>query len=202
LRRFIAFGFLLFLMTPVAAQTGVGLTCYDCPCPVSTTGGGGVLLITPEGNGDNLEATGMEIRLSIIDCNGDPVAGFPFNDLWLQPSSPNVSFVTRFFAAANTNVDGETYWSGRIAGGGWMDTSGADRTRISLAGVEILPDLDLSFVSPDLNGDLKVDIVDVATFALDWNTGWTFRSDLTADGVINLADVGVLAAYLGEDGNN
>lgn len=201
MRRFIAFAFLFFLMTPVTAQTGVGLTCYDCPiCPVSTSGSG-VLLITPEGNGDSLAAIGMDIHISLIDCNGDPVAGFPFNDLWLQPSSPNVSFVTPFFAAANTNIDGETYWSGPIAGGGWMDASGVDRTRISVVGIEIFPELDLSFVSPDINGDLKVDLADVATFALDWSSGWTFRSDLTADGVLNLADIGVLAAYLGEDGN-
>ena len=203
MRRFVAASWLACLACltfPVAAQTGVGLTCVDCPCPVSTTGSG-VLLITPEGRGNSLDDIGMDIRIALIDCNHDPIEGFPFDDLWLQPSTLNVVFATPFFAAANTDANGETYWTGPAAGGGWMDANGPDRTRIALMGSQISPEIVLSFVSPDINGDLKVDLMDVGIFALDWNGGWTFRSDLNADGVLDLADIGVLATHFGEDGN-
>ncbi len=203
MRRFIALASLALLAClafPVAAQTGVGLICFDCPCPVRTTGSG-ILLITPEGRGDALEDIGLDIRISIVDCNDDPLEGFPFDDLWLQPSSLNVVFATPFFAAANTDASGETYWTGPAAGGGWMDANGPDRTRIALMGSQIFPEIELSFVSPDINGDLRVDLADVAIMALDWSSAWTFRSDLTADGRLDLADIGVLAAHFGEDGN-
>ena len=203
MRRFIALSFLACLAcltVPAGAQLGVVSVCYDCPCPVSTTGSG-VLLITPEGRGDSLDDIGMALRISLIECNGDPVGGFPFDDLWLLPSSPNVVFATPFFAAANTDANGETYWTGPVAGGGWMDANGPDQTRIAVTGYEILPEIVLSFVSPDISGDLKVDLMDVGSFALDWNGGWTFRSDLNADGVLDLVDIGVLATHFGEDGN-
>ena len=46
-------------------------------------------------------------------------------------------------------------------------------------------------VSPDLNGDGKVNLVDFSIFLLSWNTH-DIRSDFNQDGVVNLADFSIM----------
>ena len=58
----------------------------------------------------------------------------------------------------------------------------------------------LSVNSPDINGDLVVDLVDLGMFAGDYNNAsYDFRSDLTGDGIENLADIGEFAMYNGDE---
>lgn len=56
----------------------------------------------------------------------------------------------------------------------------------------------LSINSPDINGDLAVHIADVAIFSADYFGTYDFRSDLSYDGAINIADIGVLASKMGK----
>lgn len=49
------------------------------------------------------------------------------------------------------------------------------------------------FNSPDINGDLRVDLGDVTLFAQDINLGYDYRSDFDWDGRLNLGDLSVLA---------
>lgn len=53
------------------------------------------------------------------------------------------------------------------------------------------------FNSPDQDGDLDVDLSDVATFAADYYGDYDFASDFNWDGEINLADVRYLADAIG-----
>ncbi len=46
-------------------------------------------------------------------------------------------------------------------------------------------------VSPDLNGDGKVNLVDFSIFLLSWNTH-DIRSDFNQDGIVNLADFSIM----------
>lgn len=46
-------------------------------------------------------------------------------------------------------------------------------------------------VSPDLNGDGKVNLVDFSIFLLSWNTN-DVRSDFNQDGIVNLADFSIM----------
>jgi hypothetical protein len=50
--------------------------------------------------------------------------------------------------------------------------------------------LAVSCISPDLNGDLIVNLLDIAAFAADFFSGvYAYRSDFNNDGVLNLADI-------------
>ena len=56
----------------------------------------------------------------------------------------------------------------------------------------------ITLVSPDLNADEVVNLVDVAIFASDFaSPATTRRSDFAWDGILNLADVSILAWHLG-----
>jgi len=61
-----------------------------------------------------------------------------------------------------------------------------------------IPAMPIYFNSPDIDGDLQVDLTDVTLFAQDYHSGENpFRSDLAWDGAINLTDVSVFASHLG-----
>lgn len=49
------------------------------------------------------------------------------------------------------------------------------------------------FNSPDIDGDLQVNLGDVTLFAHDFNDGYNYRSDFDWDGHLNLGDLVVLA---------
>jgi hypothetical protein len=51
--------------------------------------------------------------------------------------------------------------------------------------------------SPDINGDLVVDLSDIALFSSDLNGTYNYRSDFNYDGNVNLSDIGVLSAGMG-----
>lgn len=53
------------------------------------------------------------------------------------------------------------------------------------------------FNSPDISGDLKVDLVDVQLFAGDLFGEYDFRSDFNWDGTLNLIDVQIMAQAMG-----
>ncbi len=55
---------------------------------------------------------------------------------------------------------------------------------------------ELHFNSPDINGDLYVNLLDVAAFTRDYYGAYEFRSGLARDAVLNLADVAVMVAYI------
>ena len=51
--------------------------------------------------------------------------------------------------------------------------------------------------SPDLTGNLVVDIADVAKFTQLWFSGYDYRIDFYWDGIINIADVALFVQGLG-----
>ncbi len=53
------------------------------------------------------------------------------------------------------------------------------------------------FNSPDINGDLQVNLMDIPLFALDFFAGYDYRSDFNWDGVINLLDIEIMAQAVG-----
>lgn len=52
---------------------------------------------------------------------------------------------------------------------------------------------EISFNSPDINGDLVINLTDLATFSTDFYGSYRYRSDFVWDGQINLADLSILA---------
>ena len=72
-------------------------------------------------------------------------------------------------------------------------------TQIMINGVPLwtTAGFNLHHNSPDITGDLAINLADVSLFAVDYHTGYTFRSDLFADGVLSITDLGRLATAVG-----
>jgi hypothetical protein len=57
--------------------------------------------------------------------------------------------------------------------------------------------LDIAINSPDINGDLQVNLSDVVAFTQDYFGAYNYRSDFFWDGVLNLSDVARMAQGMG-----
>ncbi len=134
------------------------------------------------------------ISVQLIDTNTDPIFLYPFEDLWLETSLGNLSFCSGGTVAdASTDENGDTTFSNPIAGGGYTDPS-TEMTLVMVAGAPIAGGgVDVQFNSPDINGDLVVNLSDIVAFTqlLGGNFGDNplFAGDFNNDGVINLSDV-------------
>lgn len=155
----------------------------------------GCLRITPNGFGETLSSKGLTVTVTVLDGNGDPIAGYPFQDVGLADNAggADISLCTSgWVSAANTNASGVTTVTGSGFGGG--STQGG--MRATVAGVRITGSiaLDIDVVSCDMDGDLDVDLVDLSSvpngFAARFQNGvYNFQSDFNCDGVENLLDV-------------
>ena len=196
---------LCLLVLPVTlAQAGVGGPYgeYDMAYQGSETL---TLLVVPDGSGKTFDQAflpfgGTEdatVTLFIWDAGGTPIAGFPAEDMWLESLDGGlVPCIGGTIADSNTDAAGSTTWATPLHAGGHSE-----------ALVEVLvnggpldsspPGLALSFNSPDINGDLTVDLSDVPLFAEDYFSGYNFRSDFHRDGQLDLKDLVVLAQAYG-----
>ena len=186
-------------LTLVLVPTTMAGTGIPDPERSSATSAAGFIMITPGGTGPSLGDEGLTITVTVLDANGDPIIGFPFQDFWWSDESyVDIALCPGGCAAdANTDASGETTISGAACGGGW--TLGG--LRVFVAGVPIVgtPTLEIDVNSPDLNGDRIVDVADLGDFAIDYaDPAYHFRSDFTGDGIEDIADVGEFAIHYGE----
>jgi len=164
--------------------------------PASTT----TVLITPAGLGDDLGAAGATVTVTVLDTNGDAIAGYPFQDVVLDDSGDSSLNICPGGSTADGNTDafGVTTISNPVAGGG----STQNGLRVYLAGDAITgvlnPALDIQVNSPDIAADRVVNLTDIGAFATDFSGAYAFRSDFVFDGVINLSDIGRFATSVGE----
>jgi hypothetical protein len=163
------------------------------------------LLVVPDGSGPGFTAA-RTINRQIVDAT---VIARAINDMGLAETSlqrEEWSLVWRggnVVACANglapdhdTLADGTTAWSTPPRAGGQSQAL----VRPAWLGQQLLSTagLALQVNSPDLNGDLVVDLLDVARFAQDFGSGvYQFRSDLSYDGVVNLSDIIPMVQHYG-----
>jgi hypothetical protein len=167
----------------------------------ASAAGTGTILIVPDASGDNLGARGLTITVTVRDVSNNVIAGFPFQDVTLSSAIAGELAICQGGASAdaNTDVNGQTTFSGNIAGGG--STEGG--LQVFLNEVPVTGNggsvLAINANSPDINGDLTVDVVDVGFFAQGFggDPALAFAVDLISDGNINIADVGQFAVGLG-----
>ena len=188
-----------FLVLLASDATALTVPILPDPYLSSATSAPGTINITPGGHGLSLADEGLTVQVTIVDTGGMPVPSFPFMDLWLDDSGTGDISLCPNGCVADTDTDanGRTTISRAACGGGWT-VSGL---RVWIAGDPIMgtPALDINVNSPDLNGDLVVDILDLANFAIDYaDPTYNFRSDMTCDGIENIADIGEFAMHYGE----
>ena len=173
------------------------------------------LLVVPDGSGpDFTEARTMEgqvvdatitVQIWLVDETGwlHPLQGFWDWYLTLQvPGAQTVGCEQDhlMIADADTDAEGWTTFSQAPRAGGWSQ----DMLEIYVVGDPAsamgsdIPPLPIWFNSPDLNGDLAIDLTDAILFAQDLAAADApLRSDLVWDGAIDLSDITVFTQHLG-----
>jgi hypothetical protein len=185
------------LCTPLSALAGTG-EWYDLHASVPSPA---VALVTPSGTGPTLAEQGIRVEVDYEDWHGATTTIVIARDsILLSGADPDDTFVlcTNGVAAdADTDPNGHTTISGRIAGGGYtrrgVIVQGETRDRHLVVRLESeLVALRLN--SPDINGDLAIDLYDLNILARDYGSS-EFRSDLRYDGVVDFQDFIVLAQH-------
>lgn len=118
-----------------------------------------------------------------------PCQIYPFEDMWLSCVGLGVeSGLTPCIGGANadysTLADGTTQFSNPISGGGYS----TGPTSVVINGNAIPQTVDISYNSPDMNGDLVVDGIDFQTFASHYTDAGEFMTDLYHDGRVDGVD--------------
>ncbi len=200
----------------VLATRDLGSNCLDLPDPefstaVSAATGWISLLNVPDGGGDDLSdcyAQGGDkvdgtVTVTLQDSEGDPVPGFPAEDLWLQPASGTLTTCSgRLQAEDPTDAGGATVFLGPYQAGGHSE--GPVTVKMIIDGCEYaLGELTLKFNSPDEDGDLDVDLTDESLFLADLPpTDYDYRSDFNFDGYVDpVLDYGIFNDHVLVDCN-
>ena len=182
---------------PDLFQSEASLT-YDGPGTAS-------LMVVPDGSGNSFTEAHDEqgnmvdatITLYLRDSQGVQIVAYPFEDLWLESANDGLVFCLGGTTADYiTDNQGMTQWVTPLHAGGYSQCP--CQVIVSGSALTSNPGLPLRFNSPDINGDLTVNLQDVSILALDFFRGAdNFRSDLTGDGVLNLQDIPIFAQHLG-----
>ena len=186
--------FLALAGIPDMNQCSVSMA-YSGPLSIS-------LLVVPDGDGNPFtEAHDPEgsvadatITLYIRDSGGVPVVNFPHEDCWLESNDYGmVPCIGGTVADQATDFYGMTFWANPLFAGGHSQ----EQTVVLINGERVLETLGLVYNSPDINGDLVVNLTDVATFSGAYFSDYEFYGDFNGDGVINLTDVSIFALHIG-----
>ena len=176
------------------------------PCSSTASSAGGCFFTCPAGDGDRLDASGATISVVVKDNTGAPIPGILANDFWLMGCSDPGMVLCGGGGSMNadsaTNSNGETTLSGQLAAGG-CDSVGV---HVVVQGV-VLEDvnnscLDLCLgivvVTPDINADLVVDLIDLSLFATQYTSPpkmYLTCLDYNCDGVIDLIDFSLFSQH-------
>jgi hypothetical protein len=137
--------------------------------------------------------TDATITLTLVDLNGDPINLYPFEDLTLATASGGlVTCPGGSTADASTDINGQCTFSGSVFGGG---ASGSGEGTIVLVNGSALTQapMNVSFNSPDISGDLIVNLSDISLFASFYYGSYSYSADFYWDGNLNLSDISLLA---------
>ena len=193
---------------PVAQNCSAVL---NTPGPLSVS-----MFLIPDGSGTPLANcyafggtfTSAVINVTLIDAAGLPAVGVPATNVRLEEMNSNVFWCSNAWypppvhapnlADMASNAAGQTQFTLSYHGGGWIHGSTFVWVlEASGAWMQIPTPVNVSYNSPDINGDLVVNLSDVSFFAMDFFAGYMYRSDFNYDGIINLTDLVMLAPNLG-----
>ncbi len=193
--------------TPVAANSTAVL---NSPHPAVS------IFVVPNGSGSPLMncfgpggvPTSATIVATFVDASGVMVPGVPQRDIRLEHLNSPMSWCSDAFYpppphAANcadgpSNLAGQATFSLAYHGGGQQFQNCRVWVLEATGSYQPLPQvLPVSMNSPDLSGDLAVNLSDIVLFTQDLQGGGApYRSDFNWDGAINLTDIAMFAQTL------
>jgi len=134
--------------------------------------------------------TDATVTLTLVDGTPTPIFNYPFEDMWIESNDPAMAICPGGSTAdANTDANGQTTFSGALFAG----FNGAGLVVVINGDALEQQPLDFLFNSPDMNGDLVVNLTDVVLFAGVYYGAYEYAADFYWDGVINLSDIVLLA---------
>jgi len=156
----------------------------------------------PDHGGDSLDnayAYGAQrvdatITVVMLDMFDNPIYLYPSEDIWLVGVGGEFVFCPGGTVADHaTDENGMTTISGPFAAGGSVHP--LENGMVVLLSGQALeqPPFALGSNSPDINGDLVVNLSDVVLFAQNFGAVYQYRYDYNWDGVVNLTDAVFLA---------
>lgn len=177
------------------------------PCSSTATGAGGCWIICPQGDGFRLDDPTINaiITVCVKDITGAPIAGIPAADFWLLGCSDLVALCGgsgSINADAASDAEGCTTISGTIAGGGCDDG-----VQVVVQGTIIADPNDWAIPlclpydvrSPDITGDLIVEITDFSLFGAGYPSPPKPLVDpcldLNCDGLIDIIDFAIFGKH-------
>lgn len=204
---------LAVVLMSVLAIPGAGIACvsgwlpdFDLSTATVAYGGQEYLscMILPDGSGDTLDQARLPdgtlasavITLQLLDSVGVPYADYCRADMALDAISGGLAFCADGnLADSNTDANGVARFHGPLAGGG--HSPGLLQVLVKATALTSAAGFRIRINSPDIDGDLQVDLTDVVLFTGDFFGPYEYRSDFHRDGVINLSDVARMATSLG-----
>lgn len=171
------------------------------PTPVS-------IWILPDGAGlplDQAQGQGgvtvpMSIQVLLLDTMGSPLTTVEPDEVWLEDLQGEVSLcLPGWHPDVWNQAAGEFFFTGSPAGGGSRAHDDNNNPfLVMVCNVPLFsPVYNLAVNSPDINGDLVVDLLDLSLFGQDFHGVYAYRSDFVWDGQVNLLDLAVLGSALG-----
>lgn len=131
------------------------------------------------------------ITATLRDINGDPVFLYPASDVWLESDTKGFAYCAGGTNAdGDSDINGETTFSNTLFAG----FSGAGAV-VVVNGEVINAPLDMLFNSPDIDGNLVVNLTDVILFAQAYYGTYDYAADFYWDGNLNLSDIVILAVH-------
>jgi hypothetical protein len=172
-------------------------------CGSTATTAGGCLLVCPEGDGFNLSSVGATISVTVI-YQGDPVPNIPAADFWLIGCDPLDEMVlcggsASCSADAPTDSQGQTTIGGPIIAGGCAESLAVVVQGIVLYDPEACASLlclPIKVRSPDLDGNLVVDLTDLARFSQAfYPQPYQACADFNCDQTVDIQDLAMFAFH-------
>jgi hypothetical protein len=160
---------------------GAPLTSAGCP---SAAGGGRLIRV---------DAT---VTVTVRDETYAPLVGVPAADLWLVTEQESLVICPGGTIADDpTDEHGRTTFTQALAAGGASNLAAAEKLTVEFMYYTLERNgVDVFVNSPDLNGDLIVNLSDVVSFTGYFYGPYDYAADFYWDGVLNLADVALMAA--------
>lgn len=171
------------------------------------------LFVCPEGDTDSFIEQGWWIGLEIVQDGGSPgIPGIEATSFWLEDCDP-ARDVALCGGELSSNADSVTNDSGMttmslttLSGGGCADGMAVKvlgyfllDTKTGCTVAECLP---IYLRSPDIDGNLEVDVVDLSLLAMGFPPNpLETCCDMNLDGQVGLVDLTLFAAHFGPPGH-
>jgi hypothetical protein len=195
---------IVFVTALVAGATAVADTPPGANFSIWMENAGHVW-VSPAGTGPALsEAFGPDggtvdatIHVELLNDIGDPIVGYPAEDMYLDTwTLPDLSSCSSLnIADGPTDADGRTTFSQPLLAGG--QCLAPDQIVVAIAGSPYPADLPLTITSPDLDGDLMVNLTDVSMMVQALGDD-DAPADFDQDGAVDLTDIAIFVSVIAE----